>query len=156
MGRPQASVSLHLYLLETSWLRPLDHPRPPPHCPSHRGLLNQLSFQFTCIQRKYFGRKMSTDFLEHEYSWPLFGQVWGGGGGTGIERKWRKIALILSDSSTILKQNTQNQYTTKIILSSSFIHVACFARLRFSCSVQCYVLLLPINNVSLAFYQLSK
>lgn len=63
------------------------------HSSSHRGLLNQLSSQFTCIQRKYFGRKKSM-----RYFWPLFGQECGGGEGTGIEGKCRKIALILSDS----------------------------------------------------------
>ena len=73
MSRPQASVPLHLYLLETSWLRPLNPP--PPNSPGHKGLLNQLSSQFICIQRKYFGRKTSTDFLEHEV---FLTSVWAG------------------------------------------------------------------------------
>lgn len=91
----------------------------------------------------------------------LFTLVWvyvgmcGGRGGIGIEEKWRKVALILSDSSTIVKHNT-NQYTYKIVSSNSLIYVAYFASLRFSSFVQFYALLFSINSISLTFYQLGE
>ena len=52
--------------------------------------------------------KKSTNFLEHRV---LLISVWmcggghGGVGGTEIEGKQRKIAVVLSDSSTIVEQN---------------------------------------------------